>query len=135
MNSRNQNGQHIHADTEKAAMAERSRVAVSGGSGTHAAVVNGHAHHSSVSSHAEKPFRGYTLDEIRYRRLVTGLKIEVAQERLMMLVSPKLREEKEAINGTVNGFQNFMRAVDIAMMAYSITRRVMKIFRRFSRKK
>ena len=112
-----------------------SRGEVSVEAGTHAAEAAGNRHPGSVSSYAEKPFRGYTLDEIRYRRLVTGLKIEVAQERLMMLVSPKLREEKEAINGTVNGFQNFMRAVDIAMMAYSITRRVMKIFRRFSRKK
>ena len=113
MNSRNQNGQRIHTDKETAVPADRSR----------------------VSSREKKPFRGYTLDEIRYRRLVTVLKIEVAQERFMMLVSPKLREEKEAINGTVNGFQNFMRAVDIAMIAYSITRRVTKIFRRFSRKK
>lgn len=125
MNSRNQNGQRIHTDKETAVPADRS----------HAAVAKGHPHHSRVSSREKKPFRGYTLDEIRYRRLVTGLKIEVAQERFMMLVSPKLREEKEAINGTVNGFQNFMRAVDIAMIAYSITRRVTKIFRRFSRKK
>jgi len=91
-----------------------------------------------VSTHKqkkEKTFRGYTLDEIRHRKLVNNLKIESAQDRVMLLFSPKVKEEAKTINGTVNNFHNFMRALDIAIVAYNVTRRISKIFRKFSRKK
>lgn len=86
-------------------------------------------------SRQRKPqeFRGYTLEEIRYRRLVNRLKIDIAQERLRMTFSRQTKKEETAISGAVNSFQTVMRFVDIAMVAFGITRRVSSFFRKFSR--
>lgn len=79
-------------------------------------------------------FRGYTLEELRYRRLVNSLKIDIAQERLRMTISPQAKQEAEAVSGAVNGFQSIMRIVDIAMVAFGVARRVGTFFRKFSRR-
>ena len=100
--------------------------------------VEGHSQYHHTTPHKqkkEKHFKGYTLDEISYRKLVNGLKIEVAQERVMLLLSPKAKEEAKNINGAVSSFHNFMRALDIAIVAYNVTRRISRIFRKFSRRK
>lgn len=77
------------------------------------------------------PFRGYTLEEIRYRRMVNGLKIEVAKERLMLLTLSQFRSESDAVSGAVTNFQQVMKWADIALAAYSVGRRVFSFFRRF----
>lgn len=92
------------------------------------------AGHHTIHREA-KPFRGYTLEEIRYRRVVNRMKIEIAQDKLRMLVSPQVKKDVGNVRSTVNFFQTMMRYVDIALVAYNVSRRVSTFFRRFSRRR
>jgi|GEM_PF-7010418 len=80
-------------------------------------------------------FSGYTLDEIRMRKVVNELKTDMVMERIKMLVSPEKKGEANTIRSYINGFDNVMKYVDIAMLAYGITRRVTRFFRHFSRRR
>ena len=88
----------------------------------------------SALRHKKHGFRGYTLEELRYRRVVNRLKIDIAQERLRMTVSRQAKKEETTVAGVVSGFQNIMRYADIAMVAFGITRKVSSFFRKFSRR-
>lgn len=102
-------------------------------SAAEAVVAKGHSGCNGKSK--EKPFKGYTLEEMRYRKVVTQLKIEVARERLMMAVSPKVKGEAQTISSYVRGFDTAMRYADIAMLAYSIMRKVGNFFSFFAGRK
>ncbi len=78
-------------------------------------------------------FRGYTLNELRMRKVVNELKIGAAKDRLMLFVSPEVKNEVGAIKNYVRGFDTFMKYLDIALLAYGISRRVSRFFRKFSR--
>lgn len=80
-------------------------------------------------------FKGYTLEELRLRRVVNQLKIAAAKDRLMLMVSPQMKGEVKTISGCIRGFDSFMKYFDIAMLAYGVTRRVSGFFRRFSRRR
>lgn len=84
---------------------------------------------------AESSFKGYTLEEMRMRKVVNELKIKITKEKLYSMVSPKAREESNAIKSCVRGFDNAMKYFDIAMMAYGVTKRVFSLFRRFGGKR
>ncbi len=103
---------------------------------THVAFSNGlPGDRKSARKNKHKEFRGYTLEELRYRRVVNRLKIDIAQERLKMTLSGQTKKEEAAVSGAVNSFQTVMRFVDIAMVAFGITRKVSSFFRKFSRKR
>lgn len=89
--------------------------------------------HSILHRHHKKNFKGYTLEEMRLHKVVNDLKINAVKDRLAMMVSPRAKNEAGAVAGCINGFESFMRYVNIAMVAYGITRRVTAFFRRFSR--
>ena len=78
-------------------------------------------------------FKGYTLEELRLKKVVNELKVAAAKDRLMLMVSPQMKGEVKTISGCIRGFDNFMKYFDIAMLAYGVTRRVSGFFRRFSR--
>lgn len=114
---------------------EHSSVGKTDGEGVRAAGKSGvNRKGEDVHGHA-KPFKGYTLEELRYRRLVNRMKIEITQEKIKMLVSPKVKKDVQNVSSAVSGFQTFMRFMDIALVAYSVTRRVTGIFRKFSRRR
>ena len=60
-----------------------------------------------------KPFRGYTLDEIRYMKVVNTLKINLVQEQMKMTFSPEVTSEAQTV-----------RYADIAVMAFGMFRRM-----------
>lgn len=76
-------------------------------------------------------FKGYTLDELRYRLVVNRLKITVTHDKLMLMTSPKMQKSANSISEYVSGFNAFFKYVDIAMVAYAITRRVASAVRFF----
>lgn len=80
-------------------------------------------------------FKGYTLEEIRLKKVINELKIAAAKDRLMLLVSPQVKGEVSTISGCIKGFDNILKYFDIAMLAYGITRRVAGFFRRFQRRR
>ena len=75
----------------------------------------------------EARFKGYTLEELKLRRVV--------KDRLMLMVSPQKKSEANTISSYIHGFDSFIKYLDIAMLAYGITRRVSGFFRRFSRRR
>ena len=81
---------------------------------------------------SEKEFRGYTLDEIRYKLVVNRLKIGIAKEKIVMLTSPKVQNESNALSGYMSGIGSIMRYIDIAVIAYTVFKKftsVVRIFR------
>lgn len=89
----------------------------------------------AVPPHQRKNFQGYTLSELRYRRALTSLKIDMAKERLRLLTSPKMQSEAQAMTGYVKGAQTILRYVDYALLAYNVTRKVSSVFRRLGFRK
>ena len=83
----------------------------------------------------ERRFEGYTLEEIRYLRLVNRLKTDIARERLALVLSPQVRREADTVAGAVSSFQSVMKWADIAIAAYGVGRRVASFFRRFRSEK
>ena len=83
----------------------------------------------------EARFKGYTLEELKLRRVVNELKIASVKDRLMLMVSPQKKSEANTISSYIHGFDSFIKYLDIAMLAYGITRRVSGFFRRFSRRR
>lgn len=96
---------------------------------------DGDSSEAHVAPHLKKNFKGYTLAELRYRRALTSLKIEMTTEKLKLLTSPKMQKEAKTVTGYVKGFESALRYVDYALIAYSVTRRVGNFFRRFGGKK
>lgn len=89
--------------------------------------------HEILSRHRAPGFSGYTLDEMRLNKVVNEMKIAGVRERLSMLVSMK---SAGGADGSANGMSRFdtlMRYADIAMTAYTVARRVIAFFRRYSR--
>lgn len=87
---------------------------------------------TSVHPHAPR-FKGYTLEELRIKKVVNELQIAAAKDRIMLMVSPQVKGEVKTISGCIRGFDTILKYLDIAMLAYGITRRVTGFFRRFSR--
>lgn len=71
-----------------------------------------------------KPFRGYTLDEIRYMKVVNTLKINLVQEQMKMTFSPEVTSEAQTVAGYMRYFDVAMRYADIAVMAFGMFRRM-----------
>lgn len=85
--------------------------------------------------HHSHGFKGYTLEELKYRKAVTRLKIDLTTERLRLYCNPRLKEEVQTVSGYVQGFENVMRYIDYAMVAYNISRKIGNFMGRFSRSK
>jgi len=76
-------------------------------------------------------FKGYTLEELRYRLVVNRLKIAVTRDKLLLMTSPKMEKSANSISEYVSGFNSFFKYIDVAMVAYAITRRVTSVLRFF----
>lgn len=92
---------------------------------------SGRLRHVSEAPVAAAPFKGYTLDELRYKMVVNQLKISVVQDRLLMLVSPKMQRNADTLTGYVSNFSSFMRYFDIAMLAVGVFRKLVSVWRFF----
>ena len=76
-------------------------------------------------------FKGYTLDEIRYRRALVDLKIAVAQDRLKSIASNKFVRQTQTVSEYAFGLNTILRYIDVAMIGYSVMRRISSFFRLF----
>ena len=85
--------------------------------------------------HQRKGFKGYTLEEMRFRRALTGLKIEMTTDKLRLMASPKMQKDVKTVTGYMTGFENVLRYVDYAFLAYNVTRRIGSFFARFGFRK
>lgn len=69
-------------------------------------------------------FKGYTLDEIRYMKVVNSLKINLVQDQIKMTFSPRITSEAKTVAGYMRYFETSMRYANIAVMAFSMFRRM-----------
>ena len=79
----------------------------------------------------EAGFRGYNYDEIRYQLMVNRLKIEITRDKLAMLASPRMQQNANHLSGYVSGVSTFLRYFDIAMVGYTIIKKVASVVRFF----
>lgn len=86
---------------------------------------------------AEKPrpvFGGYTLEELRYRRAVESIKIDIEKDRLMREIYG-VKEDEERGEGPFSGMQRLFRYGQIAFFAYNIFKKGSAFFRGFKNKR
>ena len=74
-------------------------------------------------------WRGYTLDEIRFQRMLTIMRIEIRRQDMIKQVEPYTSGNRIAgtLFGRIAGALNFM---DYAMLAITVGRRLYSIFHR-----
>lgn len=89
----------------------------------------------SAAAHTLPGFKGYTLEEIRYRRMVNSLKIDVIKEKLSRTIGTDERKAESAVAGYVQTFQNLMQWFDIVMIAVGAFRKIASVFSFFSPRK
>ena len=68
-------------------------------------------------------------------KVVSELKIAAAKNRLMMMVLSEVKGDVNTIKSCLRGFDTFMKYLDVALLAYGISRRVSRFFGKFSRRR
>lgn len=92
---------------------------------------HGHPHRPTATDASATTFKGYDLDKLRYKIVVNRLKISLTQDRLLMLVSPRMQRNANTLTGYVSGVNSFIRYFDIAMVAFTILHKLASIWRFF----
>lgn len=96
---------------------------------------HGHPHRSTETDASATTFKGYDLDELRYKIVVNRLKISLTQDRLLMLVSPRMQRNANTLTGYVSGVNSFIRYFDLIMVGFTIFHKITSIMHLFSRRK
>lgn len=81
----------------------------------------------------ENSFKGYTLEELRARKVVNELKIDIVKNRIRRVVSPHESQKANTVKGYVKGFDFMMRYFNYAVLTFGISRRLLRLFRRFKK--
>lgn len=81
-----------------------------------------------------KKWPGYTLDDLRYRRAVNHVKMEVERERLTTAVHQVVNRQQSAFaGGMVKKVFTGFTVIDYALLAFQATKQIRKIYRLFKR--
>lgn len=82
----------------------------------------------------EKPalqWRGYTLDEIRMRRIISATRIELEKAKMTAATQQYTIKDKQFFSSPiVNKLTSALDYLDYASLAFTIGKRVFKLFRR-----
>lgn len=80
----------------------------------------------SSSGRPTEPFKGYTLEEIRYLKLVNAVKIRVIEDRLKDILFPKSSAVAQQQGGSEGkfSFRSMVRYVDMAIVGYGAYRKL-----------
>ena len=80
-----------------------------------------------------KRFKGYTVDEMRYKLLVNNFKIKFQQERLMLDLMPP-RSRYDQTSGWSRRLDSMINYGQRAFMAFTMARKIiLPVHRYFSR--
>jgi hypothetical protein len=92
---------------------------------------------NSNSIHETSKWRGYTIDELRYRRALNQVKTEIARERIVAGASTFTNFSAKGMlprhkfwGKVLSGFS----MLDYAVLAYQGARRIVGIYRLFKKK-
>lgn len=79
-----------------------------------------------------KPWSGYTLDDLRYRRAVNHVKMEMERERLAASAQRIVNRSQEGFSGGLmkKVFTGFS-VLDYALLAFQAGKQIRRIYRLF----
>lgn len=75
---------------------------------------------------------GYSLDELRYRRAVMSVKLEIEKERLSEIYQTtvgKVFNPGRMESGIMSHINNFFSFVDYGAMAYNLIKKMINIYK------
>ncbi len=77
------------------------------------------------------PWKGYTLDEIRVKRIVSSTRIELEKAKMAAATQQYTIKDKRFFSSPiVNKLTSALDYLDYASLAFSIGKRVFKLFKR-----
>lgn len=77
------------------------------------------------------PWKGYTLDEIRMRRIISATRIELEKAKMASATQRYTNKDKQFFSSPiVSKLTSALDYLDYASLAYSIGKRVFKLFRK-----
>ena len=78
-----------------------------------------------------KPWKGYTIDELRYQQAYTAVRMQIDRQKLFSTVS-QMRGGMMSLKGTglLGRMLSNLSYVDYAFMAFRIGRQEFRLFRR-----
>ena len=79
----------------------------------------------------KRKFKGYTIEDIRYRQLVNDLKIKIEQDKLMLEVMPPEPPLGVSSSTVSQRIDMIITYGQMAFMAFKIVRRVRSFFQKF----
>lgn len=85
--------------------------------------------------HKQENWKGYTLEDLRYRRAYVAARRELEKERLHHNIGNARKGAVTAAGGTALRVMQVIPFFDYAMMAWSVGSKAMKLLGRFRRKK
>ena len=77
-----------------------------------------------------KEWRGYSLDELRYQRMLVGARLLIAREKLSQSLTGSASKPSAEPKST---FKTMMGYVDYLVTAISVWRAARKVFKAFKR--
>ncbi|MDE6692767.1 MAG: hypothetical protein K2K05_05215 [Muribaculaceae bacterium] len=77
------------------------------------------------------PWKGYTLDEIRMRRIISTTRIELEKAKMASVTQQYTMKDKKFFSSPlVSKLTGALDYLDYASLAYTIVKRVFKLFRK-----
>ncbi len=77
------------------------------------------------------PWKGYTLDEIRMHRIISSTRIELEKAKMAAATQQYTSKENRFVSSPiVSKLTNALDYLDYASLAYTIGKRVFKLFRK-----
>lgn len=82
---------------------------------------------------AVKKWRGYSLEELRYRRVLNEVEIAVEKDKLMRCVSGASHRDQTATSMLAKAIRA-LSCFDYVILAFKIATRMVKLYRALKRK-
>lgn len=83
----------------------------------------------------KKEFRGYTVDELRYRLMVNDLKIQFTRSRLAAELSAEKNQDSSSLSGMWLNLDTWLTYGQIALFSYRTVKKIISIFHGFKKKR
>ncbi len=75
--------------------------------------------------------QGMTLEEIRLRKIVNSMKIQIEKERLMTAVIPGATPAETAMQSGLSRIENIMSYITLGITAFRLTKKAVTFFKSF----
>lgn len=81
--------------------------------------------------HTTLPWKGYTLDEIRMRRIISSTRIELEKAKMAAATQQYTGKDKLSFSSPIlSKLTNALDYLDYATLAFTIGKKVFKLFRK-----